>query len=490
MVQSNLPSIKDILNNFDILQLDALIYEFLTQKFNRKGVTGGTLHNTACGILYTIASDYGVCLTCDLLPGTRKICKGVDNYLREKFGDHPKGKYPLLNPILEAMLKHATENEKFALLIAQRFCLRSQHYCNNRNNKNNNYIKIKDFKFIPNIDNPRAISIATSHDKNNPHLEHMERVVYCCCKVTQWTCVVHTAQKRFKKYYFNPNDALLQCKSGDMHYRAMLKIVKDLIKAINLDPKNYGTHSARSGGTTELFMIGKQALWIQNFGWWNNIGSVLIYIRPNNPDLQKLGVCAIEYQELRASEGEKIDIREKELAQLQIAVVQQDKKKKKGKTNKKLKQKVFFGGKSNSSIEPSKILNKRKGTQQMCYTMYSEHMYQKVAGVWQHNVNGGAQWTASPVGAVRTVVGHGRQFVGKNHGRFGNGFGLFNSPINTLPSTVGSIHGNVIGSRYAVVRQATVHRQVASKRVTPVIEKSVSTGWNKYKHLDNPYKLK
>ena len=55
--QSDLPLIKDILNNFDIFQLDVLIYEFLTSKFNAKVVTGGTLHNTACGILYSLAVD-------------------------------------------------------------------------------------------------------------------------------------------------------------------------------------------------------------------------------------------------------------------------------------------------------------------------------------------------------------------------------------------------------------------------------------------------
>ena len=123
--QDDLPLIEDILNNFDIFQLDALIYEFLTAKFNAKNVTGGTLHNTACGILYTLAVDFGISLTCELLPGTRKICKGADNYLREKYGDHPKGKYPILNPILEKMLDVASPRERFALLLAQRFCLRS-----------------------------------------------------------------------------------------------------------------------------------------------------------------------------------------------------------------------------------------------------------------------------------------------------------------------------------------------------------------------------
>ena len=127
----------------------------------------------------------------------------------------------------------------------------------------------------------------------------MERVVYCCCKRTNWTCaytcVVHMAKQRFEKYSYFNTAALLQCRSGDMHYRAMLAIVKSLIKRIGLNPDNYGTHSFRSGGTTELFLEGKQAIWIQHFGWWNNIGSVMIYIRPNNLDLTKFVNSTLEY---------------------------------------------------------------------------------------------------------------------------------------------------------------------------------------------------
>ena len=223
-------SIQQILNSFDLLQLDSLVKEFLTDKFNKTANTGGTLHNNACGILYCFAIDYGISITCDLLPSVKRICKGADNTLSAIFGERQIGKYPLLNPILEAMLEYATPLERFALLFAQRFCLRSQHYCHNRKINNDVFIKFKDFHFIPNINNPRAVSITTSHDKNNPQLEHMERVIYCCCNVSKWTCLVHEAQVLFRNNPLAPSDAVVQCKSGDIYYNAMLSIIKKLIK--------------------------------------------------------------------------------------------------------------------------------------------------------------------------------------------------------------------------------------------------------------------
>ena len=411
--QSDIPSLTDILNNFDIFQLDVLIFEFLTAKFNLKVVKGGTLHNTACGILYSLAVDFGITLTCELLPGTRRICKGADNKYNEYYGNHPKGKYPILNPILEKMLDHANEDERFALLIAQRFCLRSQHYCNNRNRNVRHreyYLKVRDFYFIPDINNPRAICITTKYDKNNPTLEHMERVVYCCCKHTKWTCIVHTAQHRFRNNYYNKEDALLQCKSGDMYYKAMLAIVKKLIKKIGLNPKNYGTHSCRSGGTTELFLMGKQAIWIQNFGWWNNIGSVMIYIRPNNPDLLQFVNSTIEYKELREKEGGKLDKREKELSDLQLEIVKQDNKKRKGnKTSKVMKRAAIIAGTSNTRIAPMKAPERQSQRSRHVYTQYNEHTYTwGKDGSWKHNLSAPPHLEPSLVSSVRTVTNYSR----------------------------------------------------------------------------------
>lgn len=49
-----------------------------------------------------------------------------------------------------------------------------------------------------------------------------------------------------------------------MYYDGMLAIVKKLVPKIGLDKSNYGTYSCRSGCTTEKFLEGKNAIWIQN----------------------------------------------------------------------------------------------------------------------------------------------------------------------------------------------------------------------------------
>ena len=454
LIQTDLPSLHNILNNFNIFQLDVLIYEFLTSKFNAKAVRGGTLHNTACGILYSLAIDFGITLTCELLPGTRRLCKGAENKYKEIFGIHPRGKYPILNPILEKMLEYANEDEKFALLIAQRFCLRSQHYCNNRNQNvmnKNYYLKRRDFVFIPNQDNPRAICITTRFDKNNPNLEHMDRVVYCCCNKTKWTCIVHVAKERFDNNYFDPDSALLQCKSGDMYYRAMLAIVKSLIKKIGLNPKNYGTHSCRSGGTTELFLIGKQAIWIQNFGWWNNIGSVMIYIKPNNPDLLKFVSSSLEYQELRANEGGELDKREKELSNLQLEIIKQDNKRKRGnKIGKAIKKAATIANPGNTYIAPINVAHQRIKRQQHFYTQYNEHTYSwsKNKG-WYHNPSAKPHMSVSAVGDVRTIRTNINTSVRVNNSLsnvFGppSNYNMFNHDWSTVTNT--NAFSNMINS--------------------------------------------
>ena len=288
------PKIQDILNHFHLQQLDVIMREYLTVKLNATHNKGGTLRGEACGILYCLACDFGIALTTALLPSVKRICKGADNILEKWYGKRVTGKYPILRPILEDMLKHATPDEAWALLLAFEFCLRSQHYCNNKNRKlpddfsdddnpsppPKKHVCTENMRLSPSIQNPNSMTISTMYDKNNPNRSYMERTVYCCCH-TPWTCIVHMAQKRFLSKKYAPGAALAQCRTGDMYYSAMRCIVRDLIKKIGLNPKNYGTHSLRSGGTSELYIEGRSSIFIKNFCWWNNLNSIFIYIRPN-----------------------------------------------------------------------------------------------------------------------------------------------------------------------------------------------------------------
>ena len=306
------PKLKDIVNTFNLLQFDILLGDYLTYKFNKTLNAGGTLNNEAAGVLYCIGVDYGVVLTSSLLPSIRRVCKGAENILLTMFGPRSRGKYPILNPILEDMLKQAeTVWEQWALIVAHRFCLRSQHYCNHNWNKRpsnasdseneeegNHFLRVRDIRFNPSIENPTSLTIITRHDKNNPDLYHMERTVECSCN-TPWTCVVHMGQRLFKNNRLPLSAALLQCRKGDMYYSAMRNIVRTCIRKIGLDPKNYGTHSLRSGGTSELFIEGRQAIYIKNFVWWRNMGSIFVYIKPNNPDLLNYAPSFVEYRKSR-----------------------------------------------------------------------------------------------------------------------------------------------------------------------------------------------
>ena len=309
------PRIDTVIKKLDIFSLDVIIREYLTWKFNTTLNCGDTLSGEVSGILYCLAVDYGFSISATLLPSVRRIRRGADNFLKAFEGEKPKGKYPIMNPILEDMLRHATEWERWALLLAQRYCLRSQHYCNNKGRGRNKeadpdglpelegqYIKYKQLRFSPNWENPQRLTVVTQNDKNNPNLHHMERTVECSCH-TPWTCIVHEAKRLFTKHPLRPEDAAAQCRTGDMYYGAMRKIVQSLIEKIGLEKSNYGTHGLRSGGVSELFTEGRDGIFIQHFCWWNNIGSVQIYIKPNNPDMSRYISSYTEYRRSRLKES-------------------------------------------------------------------------------------------------------------------------------------------------------------------------------------------
>ena len=125
------PKIHMIMKKFELFQLDVIIREYLTAKFNATHNVGKTLNAEACGILYCLACDFGIALSSTLLPSIRKICHGVDNLLDKWYGKRVVGKCAILHPMLEAMLDHATPDEQWVLLGGHRLCSRSQGMTNN-----------------------------------------------------------------------------------------------------------------------------------------------------------------------------------------------------------------------------------------------------------------------------------------------------------------------------------------------------------------------
>ena len=84
-----------------------------------------------------------------------------------------------------------------------------------------------------------------------------------------------------------PTEPLIIHEGEHMKYKFMQSAIKAIMKRLGVDPSGYGTHSLRAGGATELYLSGYNIIDIRNFAWWRAMESVLGYIRPHNPDMEK-----------------------------------------------------------------------------------------------------------------------------------------------------------------------------------------------------------
>ena len=341
------PSFNQLLINCNIVVLDDLLGDFATYKFNNKHVTGGTLKNAICGILYKL-SLHDIYLTAEMLPSIRRICKGVDNILMDHWNiPVNKGKNALLNPILEALMNKGKKAEAFLLLFQTRFCLRSQHTCYNPKLNHQIYIRRGNVHFEPsNSLNPVAMTIINTRDKNNRTMNYMDRTLYCTCH-TIWSCVVCLGYQYYNKYNYLPSTAgfLRKLDGTALTYNYFQDLIKLLAQKLGLNPADYGTHSCRAGGTSELFLAGKTAVFIQNFVRWKNIGSTHTYIRPSNPDLRKFVTSVSEYCRLRKLESVNINHTFDDLSASVINSQKQDVKRYKGnKLNSFYKKLIYNNG--------------------------------------------------------------------------------------------------------------------------------------------------
>ena len=216
--------------------------------------------------------------------------RGVRNIGIHALGqDGPKPKLAIFNPMLEKMLKNVTEVYIFvALLLAHRFCLRAQHYL--KTDSGADFVKLKSLKFRHNADGSmHSMSIYNKRDKNHASAYEMHRTVYCSCD-TPWTCLPCYAYWVYKTRIDNGadmNEPFIMNNGKHMTYDYMQRKIKKLLEKLGVDPSSYGTHSLRAGGTTEMYLAGYNIIEIRNFVWWRTLESVLGYIRPHNPDMEK-----------------------------------------------------------------------------------------------------------------------------------------------------------------------------------------------------------
>ena len=269
-----------IVKKRDIFLLNNVFCEFMLDRFNVTGNTGNTIRNQINGILFHLAK-LNFHVNARMLPGLPRYTRGINILAQNKLNKNVgKQKRAILLPILEAMLQKCDLQQRLGLLIGLRFVLRSEHYCINENE----YYKWNNVKFIPNVSYPITLQLTNTRDKNHQIAKTMVKESHCCCRLG-WSCVVHTAKQVWDTYKPRGLEPLVQIGVGGTSYNEMLKFVKVKLSEVGVDPREYGTHSLRAGGTTELFITGHSALWIAQFGHWKSISGMMTYLRPNNPDL-------------------------------------------------------------------------------------------------------------------------------------------------------------------------------------------------------------
>ena len=301
------PLFEDICQEGTIELLNSVIGAYLTWRFNKTGNAGATLMNHVCGILYGFALE-NIHLSAAALPSVHRICRGADNILKKYCDiDANQGKRALLYPILTAMMNKLPFIQGFNLLFATKFCLRAQHYVFDSKLEKGSYNAIKRYQVHFEFDKnnyPLAMSIINERDKNHKNAHYMQRTRFCECH-TAWPCVVHLGLRYFHMFPRNIGDdsTFIRKENGDpCTYNYALRTIKEACRLVNINPRYYGTHSCRIGGVSEFFLEGKRASWIRSFAYWKDIKSVLIYIKPNNPDLDQFVRSVAEYTLLRKSD--------------------------------------------------------------------------------------------------------------------------------------------------------------------------------------------
>ena len=203
--------------------------------------------------------------------GVKNICVNV---LNQKIG---LARLAIFNPILEALLEYASNTYVIlALLLAQRFCLRAQHYL--KTSSKADFITLGQIEFMyDNFDNVTSMTIWNTRDKNHKSSHAMHRTIYCCCK-TDWTCLPCFAEPIVfsrRERGCPPTQPLILKGGSHMKYAWFNDKLKQLVLQLGIDNQYYSTHSLRAGGATELHLAG-----------YSILDSVLDYIRPNNPHMK------------------------------------------------------------------------------------------------------------------------------------------------------------------------------------------------------------
>lgn len=307
-----IPTMLDLKCGKRLTELNNLIMNYLSYRWNTTHNLGKTLTADVDALIYVWKLN-GALISRATFPWLNRFARGCNNKAQNEHGKKVNNmKYAILNPQLEKMYNRTIDKHvRMAMLFQHRFLLRSEHYTTPPPQlaKDKYYkkdcIRMRDVQFIPSIGFAQKLKITIYKDKNHKIVDPMHRVVKCTCHL-KWKCIVH----EFKNY-------AISCKKvhapwapaiggkgrfDTVNYNRMLTIVKAVIKEMGYDESNYGTHSFRAGGATELHCEGRSPHYIKNFGHWASMTSVDGYIRPRNGDMDDFIPDMDEYCDRRRAE--------------------------------------------------------------------------------------------------------------------------------------------------------------------------------------------
>lgn len=297
-----IPSTQQLKSGFQVVYWVNIVAKFLTDRFNDTHNIGNTLASNLDALLHYWGVNHGFFLTRRHFPFLKKFVKGCNNIAHDKFGKKVQfPKFAIINPQLEAMLKITKNRDlRMGMLFQQRFVLRAEHYTKTYEDKQ--WLTIGDVAFFPSIQDPKHMRIVSRRDKNHRYTTYNQRTCVCTCK-TEWTCVVHEMAGYLMPRWKYKHQAIIYRNHTAVTYDFMLDGMKAVVKDLKLDPTNYGTHSFRAGGATELHCEGRDIVEIQHFGHWKSMDSAQGYLRPWNADLYQFIRNWEEYKEKRRKQN-------------------------------------------------------------------------------------------------------------------------------------------------------------------------------------------
>ena len=294
----HVPHMDELAENKYFTEVSNFVKAYLEYIWNKKHNLGVTMGAYVDSLIY-VWQIHSVNISTRSFPWLRRFKTGATSLAQDVFNRRVNNtKYAILNPQLEHLLAVTRDPDvRMAMLFQHRFLLRAEHYCTPANRKLKDCLRLGDIKWIPHIGNPHSLQIWIDRDKNHKFRQKMPRIRCCTCtpgKHFKWSCVVH----EFLKYCRFKNK--IHCGSADtpviggwdeeqtIDYSHMRNVLRAVIKNdLKLDPDDYGTHSFRAGGASEMFSEGRTPHDIKAFGFWKSLDSVMGYIRPCNTDMYK-----------------------------------------------------------------------------------------------------------------------------------------------------------------------------------------------------------